>query len=352
MPDFLKVLTLLQETESRPLRLISKPNHPILNSMRSPILLLFLAVAIMLSDLAQAHQEFSRSWFALKFYSETPGYDIQFKSLETGKLTKFSPNLAQRWGLRLTIHDFITLGYGFKIKQLDKELNEKGETKYEDWRFNFAFKNFVLSAAYNQYDGVYVANTSEVDPSWTAGQPFLQNPNMKIISGSVNLTYIWSPEDFSLIAALDQVVRQTKSGGSLLLGLAASQTTFKDSSPIIPSVVRSQYGSDQNIEYGSFLALSAKFGYGYTWVWGKAWYASLAAQVGGGQQRRVYRDATQERSSWHVASKLDALLSLGYNGDVIFVGGMLSGDSTSYRTTSIEISSGLYAIQLFLGGRF
>lgn len=304
------------------------------------------------SDFALAHQEFSRSWFALKLYSESPGYDIQFKSLETGKLTKFSPNLAQLWGVRVAVHDFFTLGYGFKIRQLDKDLEEKGSTRYEDWRFSFPFKSFVVNAVYNQFKGIYIANSSDVDPAWASGQPYLQNPNMKIISGSVNLTYIWSPEKFSLIAALDQVVRQTQSGGSLLLGLAASQTIFKDNSPIIPSAIRSQYGTDQNIQYGSFLALTAKVGYGYTWVWGKAWYASISAQLGGGQQRRVYRDASDEHSSWHVASKLDGLISLGYNGDILFIGGHLNGDSTSYRTTSIEISSNLYALQVFVGGRF
>ncbi|MGE0763643.1 MAG: DUF4421 family protein [Bdellovibrionales bacterium] len=317
----------------------------------------FLAILLMGGGLTTpawaAHNHFNSSPFALKLSADIPGYDIQFKSIDNpDKIVKFNPNLAQLLGVHLSFKGLVSVGYGFKLQQLERDKVMKGHTDYQDWRFAFTFDHFMLSANYQQYKGFYIGNSDDVDPSWTSAQAYLQAPNLKLTSGALSFTYIWSPEDFSLTAAMDHTVRQEKSGGSFLMGFAVGRTEFADDSPFIPTVIRNQFGVDQNIESGSFTALTARLGYGHTFVWDRSWFLAMAAQVGGGQQQRVYKDATQERHGWHVATKLDALLSLGYSGDDIFSGLMAVADTTSYRTTSIEISSGLWGISLFAGGRF
>lgn len=308
-------------------------------------------VLLLLCMPAFAHDEFNRTFLALKLFTDTPGYDIAFKSVEDGKTLKYRPNVNQTWGLRLALRDWVSVGYGFKIDQQDEEKIKKGHTDYQDWRFDFNFRHFSVGLNYQEYNGFYIDNSSSADPAWTSSLPQIQFPDMRLHTGSVNFTYVWSPEDFSLIAASDQLVRQRQSGGSFLMGMSVSDTEFVNKGAIIPAPVRSEYGVDQNIEAGRFLVVTAKAGYGYTLVIGQNGFLSGTIQVGGGQQRRIYRDATTERSSWHVATKTDAMVSTGYNGDRFFGGIKAMGDATIYRTESIEISSGLWSLSLFIGGR-
>jgi len=305
------------------------------------IIFLFCSTALALED-------FDGSLFALKFYAETPGFDFTFRGIESKREVQFNPNAAQLTGVSVYLYGFLGVGYGFKNPLSDSEKVKKGETDYEDWRLSFAFSRFHLTMNYQSYDGFYIKNTSSVDP---LAIPFMQSPELKLENGSANFTFIWNPERFSLEAALDQTVRQEMSGGSWLLGAAVSRTRFSDIQPIIPSQVRGQFGDDQNIEEGEFLALTAKVGYGYTIAWSKKWFTSMALQLGGGQQRRKYRDANLTREGWHTATKYDALLTTGYNGDRIFSGLGLMADATSYKTSSLEIISNIWSAKLFVGAR-
>lgn len=287
----------------------------------------------------------------LKLYTEVPGYDLQYESIDNGKTVKLNPNFAQLLGLRVGYGEWFSFGYGFKLPQAKNDLR-KGDTRYDDWRFSFAFRHFLLSFIYQEFQGFYYADSRSVNPAWTPGQDYEQSPNLKLRHDAINLTYIWSPDDFSLSAALDQSVRQTKSGGSLLLGFAASQTDFRNDGPIIPSAIRDQFGEDQNIQSGRFQVFTVKAGYGYSLVFFENWFTSVAAQIGGGQQRRVYKDASSERHGWHTAAKMDVLLSTGYNGDRYFSGVTITGDSTTYQTTSIRLTSNIISGKIFVGGRF
>ncbi len=113
---------------------------------------------------AEAHQEFNRTFLALKLYTETPGYDISFKSVEDGKTLKYKPNVNQVWGVRLALSDWVSAGYGFKMQQQDKELVNKGHTHYQDWRFDFNFRRFSVALNYQEYQGLYIENSQNVHP--------------------------------------------------------------------------------------------------------------------------------------------------------------------------------------------
>lgn len=310
-------------------------------------------IALLFGFSAQASVDrFSGKTFVTKLFAEVPGYDLQFKSQIHSKNLKFQPHVAGVTGVSVSLLGLFGVGYGFRNPIKEEDLNKKGKTDYEDWRFSFAYDEFNLDLNYQSYEGFYLENSETVDPSWSSGQDFLQYPDMKLENISLNFTYVWSPDDFSLAAPLDHTVRQNKSGGSFLLGAAVNQTRFSNSEGLFPDAVAAQYGDDQNLTEVRFLALTAKAGYGYTFIWSENWYASLAALLGGGVHLGKFNTPTTSYDKQDSSYKADALISIGYNGDSFLSGLTATADSTSFKTDSTEISSNIWKLRLFLGARF
>jgi hypothetical protein len=178
-----------------------------------------LALLFLVTATARAGMhEYSGKTLHTKLGIDLPGYDLNFKS-DTREI-KFSPNVRALYAVGLSLQDFIGINWGFRATQTEKESAQRGETDYEDWRINLAFRQFHLFLNYSQFRGFYIQDSREVDNTWVDGQPFVQAPNLSSRTAGANFTWIVSPEDYSMVAALDQTERQEKSGGSWLLGAA------------------------------------------------------------------------------------------------------------------------------------
>jgi hypothetical protein len=309
-----------------------------------------LALLFLVTATARAGMhEYSGKTLHTKLGIDLPGYDLNFKS-DTREI-KFSPNVRALYAVGLSLQDFIGINWGFRATQTEKESAQRGETDYEDWRINLAFRQFHLFLNYSQFRGFYIQDSREVDNTWVDGQPFVQAPNLSSRTAGANFTWIVSPEDYSMVAALDQTERQEKSGGSWLLGAAVSETVFRDEDEIIPASVQSAYGADQKLQEGRFLVLNVKGGYGHTFVFAKKYFAAASLQIGGGTQRMKLKGTDFSRTEWANSAKLDALLSLGWNGDNYYSGLAATADGTSYDTGPVEITTTLYVIKLYFGFR-
>ena len=294
--------------------------------------------------------EYNDKTIHLTFGIEVPGYNLEFKGLN-GHHVLFSPNLSAVYTVGVSLQGLIGASYGFRARQKEADQQLKGSSHYDDWRLHYAFRHLLITMNYSQFLGFYIQNTRDVDTSWTPGMPLQQEPNLYARTAGANVTWILSPERYSLEAAMDQTARQNESGGSFLLGLAASETVFKNTGPILPSSVQTQFGSAGTLYEGRFLALTAKGGFGYTLVLARKYFLSGAAQLGFGEQRNLLSGTDFSRTQWASAAKGDAFLSLGYNGDDIFWGLNLYGDGTIFNADSIQILSTLWAARMFLGIR-
>ncbi len=293
--------------------------------------------------------KFNNKTLHTKLGIDMPGYDLIFKG--ENREIKFNPNVKALYSVGLSLQDFLGVNWGFRATQNEKERLQRGDTDYEDWRINLAFRQFHLFLYYSQYTGFYIEDSKEIDGSWTDAQPYIQAPDLSARAAGANFTWVVSPENFSLIAAMDQTERQEKSGGSLLLGAAVTETVFKDSDAIIPASVQVSYGDDQTLTEGRFLSFTAKVGYGYTLVFAEKYFGSLAIQAGGGTQRMSLKGAGFDRTEWSHAAKVDALLSIGWNGDNFYTGTTVTGDGTTFDTGPMEITTTLYALKLYFGFR-
>lgn len=314
---------------------------------------LLLWIQILLLSSLNSHagvEEYGNKTLHLTFGVETPGYNLEFKG-QNGSSIRFSPNLLAVYSVGASIQGLVGGSYGFRAQQTERDQQLKGQSHYDDWRLHYNFGNIFIAMNYSQFSSFYVQDSATADPSWTQGQPYFQEPDLYARTAGINFTWIVSPERYSLEAALDQTARQTESGGSWLLGLAASETVFKNSGPIIPAAVQGAYGSAQTLSEGRFLALTLKGGFGYTFVLSKKYFASTEAQLGFGEQRNTLSGAGFNRTKFTPATKAEALLSFGYNGDDYFGGLSFSGDGTIFNADSIQIISTLWSARLFWGLR-
>lgn len=293
--------------------------------------------------------EFNSKILHLHAGIDIPGYDLKF--IGNAREVQFNPNLFGLFSVGASLQNVAGINWGFKVSQKESEKLQKGDTQYEDWRLNFAFSQFHVFLNYSQYKGFYVQDSSEVDPLWTPGDPYYQAPNLYSRTLSANFTWIFSPDDYSLVAAMDQTARQESSGGSWLAGLQAVETVFHDDSEIIPTNIQSSYSSEQNLKEGKFLGLNLKGGYGYTLVFAKKYFASIAAQLGFGPLQMKLRGTDFDRSKWTQSGKADGLISFGWNGDEYYSGILIQGDATHFKTGNIQIDSTLWMGRIYFGLR-
>lgn len=287
-----------------------------------------------------------------KLFINNPNYAINFTSRLDDTKLEFEPHFHSLTGVSLAFKDIIGIGYGFRNAASDEDIVRKGKTDYDDFRFTFAYESFSLDLNFQSYRGFYLKNTRVVDPSWTAGQPYHQLPEMKLENFAANFIYIWSPDDFSIAAVEDHTLRQTRSGGSFLLGGDLSRTAFSNPDGLFPTAIASRFGSDQNLTDMSFMSLAAKIGYGYNFIFFEKWYLGASVLGGAGLNFGRFKSSDETSSKQDVTTKADVSVSFGFNGDNFISGSSMKLDSTSYHTDSTEVNSLVANLKFFIGGRF
>jgi hypothetical protein len=296
--------------------------------------------------------ELSDKFLTVKPFVEIPGFDLEFVNEAESRKIKWAPNTDSITGLGFSFHGLLGFSLSLANPQDEQDKLKEGETDYQDWRLSYSLNEMSVQVNYLRYEGLYVVNSSEIDPSIRGSDPLIQYPDLYLRNISVNFNYSLNPKAYSLESTLDQTVRQTESGGSLLLGLAVSETIFSNPEPFIPSSVQSHFGDDQEIEFGRFRAISSKIGYGYNWIPMGDWYISAAVLLGPGLQWATFRTPAGDKKNQRTAFKVDAIFSTGYNGRTWLGGLSVLADGTNYKTNSISITSNLWATKVFMGRRF
>lgn len=309
----------------------------------------WILITLHLPSAYAGHHEFNDKTMHVKLGVDIPGYDVQFDGQD--QLVKYTPNANSLFSVGVALQEYIGLTWGFRNPQSSEDKVKKGNTDYEDWRLNFAFKQFHVKLFFSRYQGFYIEDSKAADPTWDASKPYVQSPDLISQHMGANFTWILRPEKFSLVAVYDQTQRQEVSGGSWLVGAALAETLFKDQDEILPAVAQGSFGNQQNITEGKFQAITAKAGYGYTGVLEKKYFASAALMAGFGRQYMKIKGTDFSDSRWAQASKVDLLLSIGYNGDDYYSGLFVSADGTKYNTGEMDIEAGAWMARLYFGFR-
>lgn len=301
---------------------------------------------------ASAHQRFEDKILTVKGYAETAGFGYNLKNPDSGAETKWLPNVRASTGIDIYIHGWFGFAIGGKGPLTTEDRVRKGDTAYDDYRLSLAYRRFYASLVYQKHTGFYIENTTTIDPTRDPNGPLIQDAQMTTENIAASFIWIFNHEEYSLEAAMDQSVRQDKSGGSWLAGLSAASERIRSPNGLVPVLVRSQYGSDATITKGDFQTLVARGGYGYTVTPYSNWFLSGYFLIGAGTEFGNYDVSGYGRYEVRPVSRAEIMASLGYNGDQFLSGIYLNIDNSTFKTASLEFSSSVTTIRFYVGTRF
>ena len=318
------------------------------------LFLFLLMIALSLPPAFGSVERFSSDPITVKLFSENPDLSLLFRPLDPALAAndvQYKPNTGVPSGISLSYAGVIGISYITEINQ-EKVTSEKGRTTYDDFRFTFAFSRFLIGLNYLRYHGFYIENSADVDSTLSASEPFIRRGDIKSSNIGGSFVYVFNSERFSLPALLDQTQRQQQDGGSWMAGTSYSQFEMDSADGLVPIQLQAQYGGDATIESGRFSTASVTVGYGYTWVFAEKYYVGLVFMAGTGYQARSYVTGAGRIQNYGRVEKIDGRFGLGYNGDTFFIGAHSTGDTTSFKTETIKITTDLLNFQLFMGFRF
>ncbi len=278
----------------------------------------------------------------------TPGFSLELENQNQAKKVSFAPNLAATIGFGLNYKDYVGATVSFKSGPQANSVAQ-GSTEYDDFHFNFDFKNFLVETQYQRYNGLYVSNTAEVD-STAIGN--ILAPNMSMQNMLLAFTYVFRPKNFSIQAALSRTERQIHSGGSWLMGGAATQTTIENAAGLVPSQIRTYFGTDQNMTKDRSRTLMMTGGYAYTISFSEKFFATILGTLGYGWGDSSFVVSNVTSNFNFGASSLGAKIVIAYSGDQFIM--CISGESLSTisQTKSMRINSDPIFSQAFFGTRY
>jgi hypothetical protein len=246
-------------------------------------------------------------------------------------------------------YKFLSFSYSYIPKFIpgNNDNDLKGKTKGKSFGLNLNFNHWVQELKYGNVKGFYIENSGDFENPWIEGKtPYIQFPDLKVTSFSGSTSYKFN-SNFSLKAISTQTEIQLRSAGSFIPGLIYSFYNIDNKS--------SSQNSSQRSETYEILT---NFGYYYTFVLNKNWYASagISPSIGFSYTDLLTR-LPQEYVYTHYASsvyRINGKGGVGYNSERFFAGFEISAFRSFKDDTSpaVKLTTTNNAFQVFLGYRF
>jgi hypothetical protein len=313
------------------------------NFISFSLLLCFLAPA------ARASVEgFGDKTTVAKVFYDIPDFQLDVGSRDGSGQLQYRPNLSSVTGVSVGFMGMIGVGFGFRQPVSQEEIDRKGETFYDDWRFALALDQFSFDLNYQSYRGFYLKNSEGVD---SGGADYYQNADLKAERLAAEFKYILWPENYSPSLLTDQVYRQSESGGSFIFGASLLHNRVSGPEAWVPTEKQAEFGGESGLSEATFLSLLGKAGYGYNLIW-RDFYVGAQALLGLGVHLTSYKGGNFSESRQDPAYKGEGIVGFGYNGESFLAGVNYSMDWTPYRTGGADVTVEQTRADLFVGGRF
>jgi hypothetical protein len=273
----------------------------------------------------------------------------QFQVDEGNQRYVISPNVSSATRIGLS-YRFLSFGYNFVAKFLPGNDDDdiRGSTKASGYDLGFNFPKWQQELTYSKIKGYYLENTSDFDPSWQEGDPYIKFPDLEYKNFQGLTGYKFNP-NFSFPAVVSQTERQLKSAGTWMPTLLYRYAIIDDK--------RTLTGTNSSQKSNSFEALLG-IGYYYTFVVNKSFYFDLGLRPAAGM---IFTKLTTRTPSGNTIThqdnfvfRLNARGGMGYNGRRFFAGLYFRAFSSSEQqenTTVVNYNNRVSA-QAFLGYRF
>ncbi len=298
-------------------------------------------------------EDVSKKKFAtIKPFMAVINYDLNFSDESSDTEVIYNPNTRTLAGVSISFEDFMSFSMSTPLEQSPEDLRLKGETHYEDYRLSLPFNDIVFDFNYQQYQGFFVENSSSIDSGYKEDAPYLQDKNLRARNIAFMTTYAFDSDSFSILSALEQATRPTKSGGSWLVGFAYNESSFQSNKAFLPESVKSNYGENKDLKAGYYRGVFISGGYGQTWIFSQKYFISMTGQIGLGVQDRTIITEQSERSGIYDATKFAGFITTGWNGDNYLAGMKVKFDANAYQVGTLNVSTTSMYTDLFFGTRF
>jgi hypothetical protein len=219
---------------------------------------------------------------------------------------------------------------------------EKGDTESANFSWTYYGPRLTLDLMYYQYSGFF----HEDD----LGNIELFE-DLTIRGGAVTGSYAFNGTKFSTASVFKHNERQKKSMGSFYLFASLSTLEIVSPNSMIPVARTADFVEFQTLRNVGFVQAAAGGGYGYTFVFRKNWYVHASGQIGGGVHQFDY-DSNQDADGSDTFVRAILRASVGYNGEVWFLGatGLIDSFNNRLDEGSIEVARNRFLG--FVGRRF
>lgn len=199
----------------------------------------------------------------------------------------FKPNAVLALGVGFTYRG-IGLSVSTKLPFHDPKEHLYGDTKRYDFQLHRYRRRLAIDMYLQRYKGFHLNDKTQAPLYTGAGTDespeYPYYPNMRSLKLGATALYVTNGDRFSMRSAVNQQEMQLKSAGSPMIGVAFYfQQLSNGGAGIIPAGFPGMdafqgYNPTKIQTYG----LTFHGGYGYTYVYRQAWFATLAADVGFG----------------------------------------------------------------------
>lgn len=268
---------------------------------------------------------------------------------------EYNPNEKAKLGLGFH-YKWLSLGIGI-LNMNPQDEDKYGKTEQFDLQLNIFLRSIIIDANIQNYTGFYISNPNSFNPLYTeTHEKYPQYPKLKTTSLGASFFYVFNNKKFSYRAAFNQTEHQMKSAGSFLFGLSFSINAFRNPENIIPNELHSVVAENNYYKSSGIINPGIIFGYAYTYVFQKNYFATLSFVPGIAlQTRRIVtenKDHNQLKINFSGTNKVR--FAAGYNSAKHYLGISFSANNFTSKdkaeSTSIYYSLG--RVRIFYGRRF
>ncbi|MCB0774268.1 MAG: DUF4421 family protein [Flavobacteriales bacterium] len=269
-----------------------------------------------------------------RFYVSTKYNKLKLGGLGGVPALVYKPNNKVNFGLGASYRS-ITLNIGVGIPGLNKDQDEKGETKYLDAQATIHTKRWATNLFLQRFQGYYLEPYTKEELVWQQSTWYPTRPDLVQYNLGVSTVHVLNNDRFSYRAAFNQDAWQRKSQGTPLVGGYFTYFHLKADSSLVPDVLAKRYETGLHLRRGGFMDVGASLGYAYTLVVQEHWFITASLVFGGGlsaQRAALSTGPEQEelRTSaglgWHSQYRAGA----GYNSERYFAGISINQENIGY----------------------
>jgi hypothetical protein len=280
---------------------------------------------------------------------------LQFSLIDSksGNKLVFAPNLEYDLGVSISSR-WASFIINTGVALFHDDIDKKGKTTYRDYQLNLYGRKITTDMFVQLYNGYYIKNSNSYN-NYTNDKPYAIRPDVRAINIGVSNYYIFNHKKFSYKNSFAFVEQQKKSAGSVLLGIYYTYFYATGNPSLVTQPFRSSFDTLSFIHSVYTNSFGLNFGYIYTLVFLKKFYATASLVQGFGGKMVVYsRDDNSMIKQWvGGAGKLNVRLALGYNKGRYFIGTLGMVDYYFFRgkmDSTFDHSFGKFMV--YIGYRF